>query len=297
MATLARLDLDSRLIQSEPSRLRTALVLSVVLIPLTVLATVGGLFVPSLYRGSPAWIIQARAQDIVTLVVAVPLLTVSLAFAARGSVRGYLLWMGTIGYLIYSYVIFAFDVPFNGLFLTYVAILGLSIYSLVFGLIAVDPRGIARSFGARTPTGWIGGALLGICILAGLLWLSDDVPAIIGGHPPGDLAEYALLTNPVHVLDLGIVLPGGILTGLLVLRRRPWGYILAGYYLVKFLALGLAINAISVISLVAGQPIDVAVSAMFAVISVIAVVLTWLYLKSVQPVVPPAIRKTGQSPT
>jgi hypothetical protein len=245
-----------------------------------------GLFVSDFYRGASDWVLQGRAQDLVTLVVAVPLLTVSIVLAARNSIRGYLLWLGTVGYLTYSYAIFAFDVQFNALFPVYVAILGLTIYSLVLGLGGVNARAVAESFDDATPTGWIGGFLVGVCVLAALLWLSEDIPSIMSGHLPASLANSGLPTNPIHVLDLAIVLPGGVVTGLFLLMRRPWGYVLGGYYLVKFATLGLAINAINAFSLAAGQPIDVGPGAAFAIITVTSIVLIWLYLKGLHsPVV------------
>jgi hypothetical protein len=47
-----------------------------------------------------------------------------------------------------------------------------------------------------------------------------------------------LLNNPIHVLDLGLVLPAAVLTGVLLARRRPWGFVLGAYFLVKFTTLG-----------------------------------------------------------
>jgi len=50
--------------------------------------------------------------------------------------------------------------------------------------------------------------------------------------------EVGLLNNPIHVLDLGLVLPAAVLTGVLLARRRPWGFVLGAYFLVKFTTLG-----------------------------------------------------------
>jgi hypothetical protein len=52
-------------------------------------------------------------------------------FVSKGSVKAFLLWIGILLALIYSYVIYAFAVHFNSLFLVYVAILGLSFTPLL----------------------------------------------------------------------------------------------------------------------------------------------------------------------
>jgi hypothetical protein len=278
-------DVFSHASRANTAALRVARLFSWSVLPLAIVATVVGLLVPGTYRGNANWALQGQAQDLVTLVVALPLLATSLVLAARGSVRGTVLWLGTLGYLIYSYVLYAFDVQFNALFLVYVAILGLAIYSLILGLGNADVVGIARSFRSTTPTGWIGGFLVGVCVLTTFLWLAEDVPAMIAGRIPARIVDYGLPTNPVHVLDLSVVLPGGILTGLLLLRHRPWGYVLAGYYLVKFATLGLVINAINGFSLAAGQPIDVIPGALFAAITIAGLLLTWRYIASIDPTI------------
>jgi hypothetical protein len=45
---------------------------------------------------------QMHGNDIVTLLVGVPLLLVSWALAARGSLRGHLLLTGTLGFFVYT---------------------------------------------------------------------------------------------------------------------------------------------------------------------------------------------------
>src|ERR1700730_3302705 len=112
--------------------------LSLALVPFAALAAGTGLLAPGFYREAPTWASQARGQDLVTLVVGVPLLVVGLIGARRGSVRCLLLWLGAVGYIAYAYVPYAFATHFNPLFLVYVLNLGLAAYALLFGLIRLD---------------------------------------------------------------------------------------------------------------------------------------------------------------
>ena len=48
--------------------------------------------------------------------------------------------------------------------------------------------------------------LLVIAILFYLQWLSEDIPALVTGRMPPSVMENGLLTNPVHVLDMGLLL-------------------------------------------------------------------------------------------
>jgi hypothetical protein len=199
------------------------------LVPFVALASGAGLFAPYVYRDAPIWVAQARGQDLVTLLVGVPLLVVGQIGATRGSTRAFLClaWERRIHRVRLCDLRVA--AHFNALFLVYVAAFGLAIYALVFGLIRVDAARVARAFGRRTPTRLVGGSLIGMGVLTGLLWLSQDIPALLSGRAPNDVVEAGLLTNPIHVLDLGLVLPGAVLTGVLLLQQRSWGFALGAY--------------------------------------------------------------------
>ena len=100
---MARSAVPSHAIFKNSAGLRTARLLTLLLIPLCVLVAGVGLFVPGFYRDSPLSIPVEHANDLAALVVGVPLLVVSLVLARRGSVRGYLLWMGVVGWALYPF--------------------------------------------------------------------------------------------------------------------------------------------------------------------------------------------------
>src|SRR6202790_4495873 len=98
---------------------KTVLWLSVVDALLVLLASASGIFLKSIYaRETPAWAVQAIGQDIVNL-VAVVVLSIAAYFVNRGSVKAFLVWGGVLLYLLYAYIIYAFDVHFNSVFLVY----------------------------------------------------------------------------------------------------------------------------------------------------------------------------------
>jgi hypothetical protein len=255
--------------------------LSLVLVPFVALAAGTGLLVPGFYRDAPTWVSQARGQDLVTLLVGVPLLVVGLIGARRGSARCLLVWLGAVGYMAYAYATYAFATHFNPLFLVYVLNFGLSVYALVFGLIRLDVGRLRSAFSPDAPRRLVAGALVGMGLLVALLWLGQDVPALLAGRVPGDVTDAGLLTNPIHVLDLGLVIPAAVLTGVLLARRRPWGFVLGAYFLVRFTTLGLAIMSMSVFMVADGQPLSVPLVVVFAVWTVWSAVLAWWFLSSV----------------
>lgn len=57
-----------------------------------------------------------------------------------------------------------------------------------------------------------------------LLWLSEIGLDLLAGGPSRSAAAWDVPTNPVHVLDLALFLPAVVTSGVLLLRRHPFGY-------------------------------------------------------------------------
>jgi hypothetical protein len=231
-----------------------------------------GLLHPALYaRESPAWLGQAVGQDWFDLLVATPWLAIC-GLGARTSSRTWrVLLAGSYGYVAYELMIYAFAVHFNALFLVYCATLGLSAYALIalIGELATDiapiPRGAARLGG---------GFLIGLGAAFAVLWLAEDLPAILGGIPPASLTETGLYTNPVHVIDLAFVLPAHVITGVLLWRQRRSGELLAPVVLAFGVPMALSIAVMMVVLRLRGElaPVPV-IAAMFVVAALTAGVL------------------------
>ncbi|GCE28797.1 hypothetical protein KDA_42810 [Dictyobacter alpinus] len=261
---------------------KMSLWLSVIAALLVVVASVSGLIFKSTYaRETPDWALQGVGQDIVNL-VAVVVLLIALYFVSKGSIKAYLIWSGVLLYLLYAYVIYAFDIHFNRLFLVYVAILGLTFYALVSSVIHIRLAELQETFAARTPTRLVSGFLLVLCLLFYFLWLGEEIPALITGSVPTSLALDGVLTNPVHILDLAFYLPAILLTALLLWRKKPLGYLLAGPLLVFIILMGAAILAIFLVMSSQGLPTSIGVEVLFALLIIASLTLSVIYINSVK---------------
>ena len=221
---------------------------TILLALLVTFISLAGWLWPAVYANeTPAWRSEALGQDIANL-AAVPVLLISGYLANRGSLRARLVWAGTQLFLVYAFVIYAFDVHFNRLFLAYVATLGLSMYALLGAAVGFDPASTLPRESEPGPGRLVGGFLAVVAILFGFLWLSEDLPAVLTGAVPANLASSGLLSNPVHVLDLGFLLPGALVSGVQVWRRRAWGYAAAAPLLVFFVLTGVGIVAAMILS-------------------------------------------------
>jgi hypothetical protein len=193
-----------------------------------VLAFVGSviaLAVEPIYAGlTPAFLPQAIAQDVGNLCVAAPALVLCAVLARRGSARALMVWLGVLAFTIYNYVIYTFSIPFGPLFPLWAAVLGLSLYAFIGGLISLDGVAIARQFRSDRAVRVSAWVLLVTAGLFGLIWLKEDVPALLTGSVQQSAADLNLPTNPVHILDYVFFLPAAFISGIRLLKKRPFAY-------------------------------------------------------------------------
>ena len=216
--------------------------LSIAAALLAIAGSVIGLSVPSIYaRLTPVFLPQAIAQDIANLALASPAILILAVLGLRGSLRAYLLWLGVLIFTVYNYVIYSFSIPFGSLFLLWVAVLGMCIYALIGGVASAEHQAIQASYTSRRAVVVIAWVLIVVAILFGLLWLSEDVPALLKGTSPQSVVDMALPTNPVHILDLAFFLPAVIATSVLLLQRKPLGFTLAPAFIVFLVLTGIPI--------------------------------------------------------
>ncbi len=261
---------------------KRSLWLTLIIAILVLIASITGLTFKSTYaRETTPYAIQAIGQDIANLVSIVVLL-IAVYFVFKGSFKAFLVWIGTLLTLVYAYVIYAFAAHFNSLFLVYVAILGLSFYTFFGSVLDQQLDRLRPHFVAITRARAVSIYLLLIAILFALLWLSQDIPAIVAGKAPQSVTEMGLLTNPVHVLDLGLYLPGMIITAVLLWRRRFLGYFFALPLLVFSILTGIGIIAIDVVTGIRGMPTSPGIDLFIAAIIVVSLILSVFYGREVK---------------
>ncbi|QLG48654.1 hypothetical protein [Natrinema halophilum] len=261
---------------------RSSLLATLATLVLTVVATLVGLFVPGIYRDAPVLIPQLYGQDLLTLTVAVPALAGSLYLAAGGSLRGYVLWLGVTGYLLYTYASYAFMTAFNELYLVYVALLWLSLATFVGGMVRLDATALKRSVGETSIRSFIAFQLLFVVLIA-FVWLSEIFPAMMAGTTPASIAEAGLPTSAIYSLDLGVVLPAAVVSAYWLWNRRAWGYAFTAVLLVKIATLGGAVLAMAVFMIRDGQPVPVVQIGLFGTITLGSIILLRRFLFAIGP--------------
>ena len=238
---------------------------------------------------TPAFLPQALAQDIANLALIAPFWLILAALALRGSVRAYLLWLGVLTFTVYNYVIYTFSIPFEALFLLWVAVFGMSLFALIGGAVSMDYQAVASAFTSRRAvqvTAWF---LIVTAVLFGFLWLSEDVPALLSNTKPQSVVDMAIPTNPVHILDLGFFLPAVIITGIYILKKKAWAYSLAPAFIVFLILTGIPILITPAVQSAMGQSAAWGVFFPIGTLTVVLIgLLVWLISTIRYPKNPPA---------
>lgn len=209
------------------ARLSAAYVLTGVLLALMVLQSVLGLVVDGLYPEATWAVAALRGNDLVTLVVAVPLLAGAAALTRwRPSTASVVVWLAMLFYGVYNYAYYAFGAAFSDVFLVHVAALATAAYALLMlgtsvdaDVVAIGVRGgpWARVVGVFTTL--VGAALVGA-------WGTMSVRFALTGVLPEDVMPPAAV-HLVYALDMAVLAPAFIVAGVLLWLRIPWGAVLA----------------------------------------------------------------------
>lgn len=215
-----------------PSTAPTLLRLSDAAAVLTLAAVAAALVLPAPYAAVPDHLRPgAWSQDTIAAPAALVLLAVS-ARLRQGWAKGWLIWAGLIGYLIYAYGLYSFDRVMNPAWPLYLAVLSLSVFAALMFLRSVDPAAVTT--GPRPPPRRAVAGLFGLLVVlfAGL-WLAQLLPAMAVRQPlPG---------QTIFVLDLAFALPLTALTAVLLWRGHPVGDLLALAMLMKVALLGVSV--------------------------------------------------------
>lgn len=253
--------------------------LSVAILGLAFIASLTGLLFPSVYRET-SWVVpQNRGQDLVTLFSLFVFVAATL-LARRGSLRAYLVWLGLIGYLSYTYTGASFAYGFNELFLVYVALFSLTGCALILGFVRLDTATLAARFTSRTHHGFVALFLLLMSAMLSVMWLGQIVPFLLSGQVPEMIVKAHTPTVFVFVLDLGVVVPVSCFSAFLLLKGNPLGFALTALVLVKASTMGWALLSMSFFSFAAGSDVSVGLFATWTTLAIFGTAMAWIFFAS-----------------
>jgi hypothetical protein len=166
-----------------------------------------------------------RSFDWVSLVVVSPLLVLGLALYRRGQFKGRLMLASVFTYLAYIYLIGVMGNALNILFLAWTALFSIGLFGLFLTLASMDiasvPEKLAQGFPRRGLAVYV--IILGVILF--LQYLAQVISAYATSSPPAALDHYTTLE--LAALELGLMVPLHIASGVSLWKGKAWAYLAA----------------------------------------------------------------------
>ena len=223
-----------------------------------------------------------RGTDAVTLFACVPALLVAIFLYRRGSLRGGLFITSMLAYFLYNSASLGFGAAYNELLLVYIACFSASLFAFILACTSIDLDMLTERTSSKFPRRGVATFLF----FAGsslLVWIMDILAALAQGTFPVNLGPYT--TEATYVIDLGLILPTAYLAGILVLRRKPLGMLLASILITVNVSIGLVVASQSIMQALDGiilSPAEYAAYvAPFVTLSIIAVWVIVLIFRNI----------------
>ncbi len=154
------------------------------------------------------------ANDLVNLVIGLPMLLGSVWSARRGHLLGALFLPGTLFFVFYNATVYLFHLPLTIWFLLYLALVTLTSYTLAAFVASMDGLAIRTQLDGRIPARLIGGVLTAL----GVLFVLRVVGQVVNPPPTLDAERGLMVADAVLAV-------GWIIGGVLLWRRTALGYV------------------------------------------------------------------------
>jgi hypothetical protein len=223
---------------------------------------------------------QEIGNDIVTLLIGIPLLIAGIIFSRKGTLRGQLLLTGALGYFLYTYGAMCFLSAFNPLFLVYVPLFSLSLFGFILSMSNLNVNEIKDHISNGFPRRAVASYFIIIAAFLTLAWLGLVTSPSLTWKPPVGLESA--ITMVIQALDLGVIVPTSFITAILLLKQSPWGYALSSVLLLKILTMGAALIAMVISQMLAGVAIDPVTSVIFVLIGISGIIFGVMTLRNIR---------------
>jgi hypothetical protein len=158
------------------------------------------------------------ANDVVNLVVGLPILIVAMWLTKRGQLIGLLCWPGALLYTFYNYIAYIFGMPFSWMILSYILLTLLSAYAIYILIKAIEWDKVKDKLAGKIPEKFSGGFL----VFYGAAFFLLALSVITGAN-----ADKGTVSMP----DIGVSIADTVLSallfigGILLFRCKPLGYV------------------------------------------------------------------------
>jgi hypothetical protein len=198
--------------------LKLVYILSFIIASLMAVASIAGILFRSMIYPTDELLGTFISNDVVNLLIGLPITLGSIFLAMRGKLIGLLFWPGALFFVLYNYLIYVLAMPFNLAFLLHLTLVTLSVYTIIILVASIDGKKIQQRLAGAVHERIAGGILVGMGFLFLLQVVGVMVNSLANQMP---ITETELAT---HVSDF-LISPALVIGGMLLWRRKEFGYV------------------------------------------------------------------------
>ena len=200
------------------NNLRDSFLITLIITLIMTIASVGGIIFPSVIYPTEEMLRTFIPNDVVNLIIGVPILLGSLWLTRRGKLIGLLFWPGALLYVLYNYLAYIFGLPFNALYLLYLLLVALSAYTVIGLVASINGSSVQKALNGRVPERFAGGVTAGFGLLFSLRVVAVMILAIVN--------QTSIKPTELSVLIADFLIgPAMIIGGIMLWRRKALGYV------------------------------------------------------------------------
>ena len=208
---------------------------------MTGVSVIGILFQSAIYPSKELSVVFVP-NDILNLVIGLPLILVSLFLTKRGKLIGLSCYPAALFYITYIYTGYLLGLPFNVLFIPYLILVTLSIYTLIGLVLNIDSEQVRKKLKGYVPIK-----------TAGVIYQSYQIVNTFVKH-----LEVEQMMMAQWIDDLVIASPPLLLIGFYMIRGKALGYSMGMGLLLVLTILFIGLVPILIIKgILTGTPINV----------------------------------------
>jgi hypothetical protein len=252
--------------------LRTNRVLWVLLALLALVAALFGVLHPRVYDQVVGTEVMAGviSQDVVTIAAALIMLALAL-WVREDGMKEQIVILGLAAYLWYGYGIYVIEQIYTVLYLLYMAVLGLSFYTMAYGVASIRTQVLQQVVLSRfVRLGSVGFSLLSPLVFYPL-WISALLPLMQTGR------KLEFLYS-IYILDLCFIMPAFVIVAVHAARARPLGLLLTPAMYILAMTLLFPVGIGELLKPRYGLPVDTGGLVLYLGLSAMFLILAVVYL-------------------
>ncbi|MFA9406525.1 MAG: hypothetical protein ACERKX_11995 [Anaerolineales bacterium] len=192
--------------------------ISAIIVILITIASVSGLLFSSAIYPTDDVLQTFFANDVVNLLIGLPILIGSMWLSWRGKLIGLLLWPGALLYVLYNYTAYLFGLPLNWTLIFYLLLVLLSAITVTRLIMSIDGGTVRGQLEGLVFEKLSGGFLF----VFGVLFILRAISIIADANAN----QTVILPTEISVLIADMILSAlWIAGGVLLFKRSPLGYV------------------------------------------------------------------------